>query len=40
LWWPAEPETTPYALKSRNICHFLIGLELSSQGYRVVNSRV
>jgi hypothetical protein len=31
-WWPAEPETTPYALKSRNICHSLIGLELSTQG--------
>jgi hypothetical protein len=32
LWWPAEPETAPYALKSRNICHSLIGLKLSTQG--------
>jgi hypothetical protein len=32
-------ETASYALKSRNTCHFLIGLELSTQGCRVVNSR-
>jgi hypothetical protein len=35
VWWPVEPETAPstahYALKLRNICHFLIGLELSTQ---------
>jgi hypothetical protein len=40
LWWPAKPEAASYALKSRNICHFLIGLKLSTQGCRAVNSRV
>jgi hypothetical protein len=40
VWLWHEPETPPYALKSKNICHFLIGLELSTQGCKAnFNSR-
>jgi hypothetical protein len=31
-WTETTPYTALYALKSRNTCHFLIGLELSTQG--------